>query len=189
MKNCLRMITICAIMLSANFASAASAPSFSSPSSKKLSAAQCTKLRSDLDKYISAVEAWVNTQPAKLRPLLSKLADFAINEAIKISDKLCPAPVVDNHYSPDSPYECPVVDSTGSQIVSVGLTSTLALSNNSANISKTACMSFTACIAIVPQKLATLDPLLSPLCSNPSEASVYHLTDSEVQTKITEFQP
>jgi hypothetical protein len=72
----------------------AGVPSFSGDCKKKLTAEQCTKLRSDLDRYIDYITAWLAAQPAAKRAKLQRFVDFAIKEANRVVNRLCPAPPV-----------------------------------------------------------------------------------------------
>lgn len=158
-----------------------SVPKFST-TSKKLTTAQCTKLRSDLDKYVDYVNAWLAAQPVKLRNFLQPYVDAAIASATAYVNKVCPAPSYDNHYSVNSPYQCTVYANDFTTLVKLGIDSAEAL-DNSGSPFKRICTTFNGCV-IASQKFVVDDIAVSAECQDPANQNVRHLTDIEMQTKV-----
>ncbi len=174
-----KLFVATAILFSANFASA-TVPSFPTQPGD-LTAEQCTKLRSDLDKYIAYVNAWLLAQPKRLQKLLKPYVNYSIAKAEKYVDKVCPESS-GNGYSPNSPYNC-IVEDSSFQPIALGLDSNGTFVLTQAR-EKTVCMSANACNSIVAQKILTFGPQISSACQDPADQTVQHLTDAEVQTKI-----
>jgi len=186
MFKCIKAVLAAGLLLS--FVSTANAAS--------LTPAQCSKLKTELDKYISYAQSTivaaqkvyakacpngaVTSKCAKLKSDLDKFiagVNWAIAEAKAIYDKKCPsAPVVTR-------FECIVEDATSTSNVSLGLTFQGGLTNDSLASQTPICMSSAACLNIVSAKFVVAGTLESARC-NPPNASVSVLTDAEVQTKI-----
>lgn len=146
----------------------------------QLTQAQCDKLHADLVTYEAFVLAkFGNTRVVRGLIALAE-ADFK---------KLCPTvtppppPPYDNHFSADTSVECSVLDSTRMAVVSLGVNSAFNLVNVSAPF-KTACMTSNACFSLVTQKFSVFSASPTARCSDPVDQTVYHMPDSEVQTKI-----
>ncbi len=145
---------------------------------KNLTAAQCTKLRSDLDKYIVYVNAWLAAQPAAKQVKLKPYVDAAIAEAKRLVNKACPLP------TQPIMFECIVVNFQQTANVSLGISNaTLGLTSDINIAQKPVCVSSNACLNIASQKFNVVGTLQSVRC-NPVDAAVVPLTDAEVQTKI-----
>lgn len=177
-----KLFVAAALLFTANFAAAQTCPSFTKPSSTSLTAEQCTKLRSDLDKYIAYVNAWLAAQPLSKQRLLKPYVDAAIAEAKKYVNKVCPLPP-GNGYSPNSPYACKVVDAAQLAVLNLGLNSS-GTPVNDGSATKTICMSSAACQTIVSQKFIVFAQEQISACADPNDLSVQHLTDAELQSKI-----
>ncbi len=180
MNACIKMILAATILFSANFASA-TIPNFSTI--QQPTAEQCVKIRADLEDYIAYVNAWLAAQPLKKQKLLKPIVNYAISEAKKLVNKLCPAPTGwDNKFSANSPYACNALDSS-SVVVRLGIDSSLGLVSVAAPF-KTVCLSFNACLNIASQKFLVTNAQQTAECADPLNQNVLHLTDAEVQTKV-----
>ncbi|NJL26326.1 MAG: hypothetical protein HC902_15035, partial [Calothrix sp. SM1_5_4] len=76
----------------------------------------------------------------------------AIAAAEKVVKKACPkADLSDNQFSTNSPYECIILDPTGTSLVTLTLDSSLNILGDGSG-SKAACVSENACINLVTQR-------------------------------------
>lgn len=178
--------------------------SFAHSANAALSASQCAKLKTELDRFIALSEASktaatkaynrtcpkgpINAKCTKLKADLDKFiagVNWAIAEANEIYAKKCPTapPAWDNHFSPNSPYECTLADNSNTVVVSLGIDTGLNLVNVP-NPFKTVCTTSAGCLSIAAQKFTVLGLTPATKCQDPGDQSVLHLTDAELQTKI-----
>jgi hypothetical protein len=179
MRHCIKSILTVTLLSFAVISSESFALSnFSCGNTRgQLTEQQCAKLRQDLQTYIALITKYFGTGP---------LVQLAIKVANRDVDRLCPQqPPVDdgNHYSADSPFECKVVDTSGTLSVSLGINNDGTLTN-SGSPDRVVCASQFACQNIVSQKYSLLSLSSSSRCADPNDNTVLHLTDEEVQTKI-----
>lgn len=171
-----KTILAVSIAFSGAFAHATSSTSFST-SITQPTAEQCVKIRADLDAYIVYVKAWLASQPARKRAFLKPYVDYAIAEAKKLVNKLCPAAPVN-----PTPYSCSITVS--GQPFTAGLTAAGLLTHTGAE--KKVCSSASACSSIISQAFVVVGPVLDADC-NVGSAAGQSLTDAEVQTKVNQY--
>lgn len=164
MFKCLKAVLAAALLFSVVNVSTASATG-----TITLDARQCATAKKALDAYI----IWVNKNIKNAAQRAALIADAKASY-----EKACPsAPVVTR-------FECIVSNSQFTGSVSVGVADTgAALTNDASVAQKPACMSSSACLTIVSNKLFVQGTLQSTRC-NPPDATVVPLTDVEVQTKV-----
>jgi hypothetical protein len=170
MRNCIKSVLVlsCLVLFSqSSFSAVTCTP-------PKLTAAQCVKVRADFATYKAYVLAKFGNTPTVQKLIAIALADV---------NKLCPQ-TFDNHYSATTQFECSVPEPGGGFFTSLGVDSSLNLTNSLTPF-KTACMSQSACLTIVPLKFPVAGASISTRCSDPADQTVLHLTDAEVQAKIS----
>lgn len=174
MNACIKMILAAMFVFSANFASATTPyrPSISKPTAE-----QCVKIRSELEQYIVYINAWLAAQPVRKQALLKPYVDYAIAEAKKLVNKLCPQVVRVNLF------ECNVNSSDFTNTFPFGLNSSGgAVADGSHSV--VACVTQNACLNIVAQKFNVGGAAQTSRCATAGDPSAIDLTDAEVQTKI-----
>ena len=148
-------------------------------SCKALTPKQCVALRKDLAHYTKLITRFFGNGPVVKNLIKLAQAD---------TDKLCPPAVVPpppgNGYTPDTINECavPIVDN--STVVSLGLNASGAI-DRSRTPAKILCISASACTNIVSQKFYVYGPSVTARCQDPNDMTVQHLTDAQLQVKIT----
>lgn len=168
-----KLFVAVAILFSASYASA-TVPSFST-SSTSLTAEQCVQLRSELDKYIAYVNAWLAAQPLKKRKLLKPYVDYAIAEAKKYVNKVCPL-TVENRV-----FECKIFGPSF-ETLTLGLEGSSLVA--SASPAQVVCSTENACLNIVAQKFPVIVGEQSARCQPGNTSGIVRMSESQIQSLV-----